>query len=119
MALHTMASGGSVLVYCAQGRHRSVAMAAAILIATGYTVPEAMYLLCTRRRAADPKAPHIDRRIRAFEKYWRRESSQPDGFLDRMIEAYSEFTTTLAANLVFLFMKLGRKDSNIPNVTPD
>src|SRR5262245_5355251 len=41
MALQTIQNKENVLVYCAQGRHRSVAMAAAILITMGYTAPEA------------------------------------------------------------------------------
>jgi protein-tyrosine phosphatase len=100
MALETIQNKGSVLVYCAQGRHRSVAMAAAILIAMGYTASEAVDLLCTQRQAADPKTWHIYQRIEAFEKYWRNELSRPDS----MGEVYCEFATTLASNVVLYFI---------------
>ena len=87
-------------MYCAQGRHRSVAMAAAILIARGYTVSEALDLLCTRRRAADPKTWHIYQRIQAFEKYWHNETSGPNGIITSISEAYSEFVTTLVSKVI-------------------
>jgi len=69
-ALPVMASGGRVLVYCRAGRHRSVAMAACILIARGMTAEQAMDLIVQRRPYADPHARHIERRIRAFEQEW-------------------------------------------------
>lgn len=69
-AVMVMAAGGRVLIYCRAGRHRSVAMAACILIAQGMTADEAMDLIVERRPVADPHAPHIERRIRAFEKDW-------------------------------------------------
>jgi hypothetical protein len=69
-AVLVMAAGGQVLIYCRAGRHRSVAMAACILIARGMTADEAMDLIVERRPVADPHAPHIERRIRAFEKDW-------------------------------------------------
>lgn len=70
-ALPAMEDGESVLVYCRKGRHRSVAMAAAILIARGRTADEAMQLITSQRSKADPYAWHIQRRIRKFEKVWR------------------------------------------------
>ena len=100
MALQTIQNEGRILVYCGQGRHRSVAMAAAILIAMGYTVPEAADLLCAQRKEADPKTWHIYQRIQAFEKYWRNELSRPDS----MGEVYCEFATTLASNVVLYFI---------------
>jgi protein-tyrosine phosphatase len=69
-AVLVMATGGQVLIYCRAGRHRSVAMAACILIARGMTADEAMDLIVAHRPVADPHAPHIERRIRAFEKDW-------------------------------------------------
>jgi hypothetical protein len=69
-AVLVMAAGGQVLIYCRAGRHRSVAMAACILIARGMTADEAMDLIVAHRAVADPHAPHIERRIRAFEKDW-------------------------------------------------
>lgn len=65
-----MDAGGRVLVYCRGGRHRSVAMAACILIARGMTADEAMDTIVSKRSVADPHAPHIERRIRAFERDW-------------------------------------------------
>lgn len=76
-ALPMMNQGGRVLVYCRAGRHRSVAMACCILIGLGMTADDAMHLVVAGRPAADPHAPHIERRIRAFERDWfaRRESA--------------------------------------------
>ena len=66
-ALPVIQSGRSVLVYCDAGRRRSVAMAAAILIAKGYTAHEAMELITEKRAVADPWAGHIQRQIRKYE----------------------------------------------------
>jgi len=74
-ALPVIDKGESVLVYCHQGRHRSVAMAACILIAGGNTADEAMRLIAERRSAADPYTWHIQRRIREFEAEWKRSNS--------------------------------------------
>jgi protein tyrosine phosphatase (PTP) superfamily phosphohydrolase (DUF442 family) len=63
-------NGESVLIYCRQGRHRSVAMASTILIAKGYSADDAMRLVSSRREAADPYAWHIQRQIRKFGKIW-------------------------------------------------
>lgn len=59
-----------VYVHCKVGRHRSVAMAASILIATGRTADEAMDLISTSREKAHPEAWHIKRSIQRFERYW-------------------------------------------------
>lgn len=69
-AVLVMDAGGRVLVYCREGRHRSVAMAACVLIARGMSADEAMALIVSRRAVADPHAAHIERRIRAFEHDW-------------------------------------------------
>jgi len=69
-AVLVMAAGGKVLIYCRAGRHRSVAMASCILVARGMTADEAMDVITAHRPVADPHAPHIERRIRAFEKDW-------------------------------------------------
>ncbi|MDZ4179988.1 MAG: hypothetical protein U1E29_12280 [Coriobacteriia bacterium] len=69
-ALPVVRRGGRVLVYCLADRHRSVAMACCILIGLGMTADDAMRLVVTRRPVADPHAPHIERRIRAFEQDW-------------------------------------------------
>jgi protein tyrosine phosphatase (PTP) superfamily phosphohydrolase (DUF442 family) len=69
-ALPVIQNGGCVLVHCREGRHRGVAMGAAILIAMGYSAKDAMRLLKAKREVADPQAWHIQWRIREFEKYW-------------------------------------------------
>ncbi len=70
-ANRTISNGGRVLVYCQKGRHRSVIMAAAILIATGYSADEAIKLLRARRRVADPETWYIRRQIVRFEALWK------------------------------------------------
>ena len=70
-ALPVIEAGNSVLVYCREGRHRSVAMAAAVLIGLGYSADQAMQLIKSQRAKADPYAWHIQRRIRKFEEVWR------------------------------------------------
>jgi protein-tyrosine phosphatase len=69
-ALPEIQAGRSVLVYCKQGRHRSVAMVCCILIGQGYSADDAMQLVKEKRPAADPGARHIQRRIRKFERRW-------------------------------------------------
>ena len=71
-ALPVIENGGRVFTHCHKGRHRSVAMAAAILIGKGYSAEAAMGLLRERRALADPQAWHIRRQIKKFEKQWRR-----------------------------------------------
>lgn len=60
---------GKVLVFCMQGRRRSVIMAAAILMSMGHTSEEAIELLIAARKVADPRRWYVRRQIRAFEKY--------------------------------------------------
>jgi protein tyrosine phosphatase (PTP) superfamily phosphohydrolase (DUF442 family) len=72
-ALPVLEAGEGVLVYCRQGRHRSVAMASAVLIGQGYSADHAMQLIKSKREKADPYAWHIQRRIRKFEDIWRNE----------------------------------------------
>lgn len=69
-ALPLIHDGQGVLTYCNAGRHRSVAMASAILIGMGYSADEAMGLIAERRAVADPYARHIERQIREFEVQW-------------------------------------------------
>jgi protein-tyrosine phosphatase len=63
---------GKVLVFCMEGKRRSVAMAAAILISTGHTGKQAIDLLTTAREVADPRRWYIRRQIQAFERYWQK-----------------------------------------------
>ena len=88
-ALPIIQRGQSVLVYCAQGRHRSVAMAAAILIAEGRTARQSADLLMAKRNLADPQAAHIYARILAFESFWQNKKAWPRSFS----EAYAEYST--------------------------
>ena len=69
-ALPVIDEGYAVLAHCKAGVHRSVAMAACILIAKGYAADEAMTLIKEKREVADPYAPHIEKRIRKFERFW-------------------------------------------------
>jgi len=69
-ALPVIQNKGRVLVYCMQGKRRSVAMAAAILISMGQTSDQAIELLTAARKVADPGKWYIRMQINAFEKYW-------------------------------------------------
>ncbi len=69
-ALPVIARGQGVAVHCSRGRHRSVAMACAILIGLGHSAEAAMLLVKARRAKADPTIWYIRRRIKQFEKHW-------------------------------------------------
>lgn len=69
-ALPIIEQKGKVLVFCMEGRRRSVAMAASILIAVGHSAEEAMQMIVAARKAADPRMWYIRKRIHAFERYW-------------------------------------------------
>lgn len=69
-ALETIEEDGKVYVHCAEGRHRGVAMGAAILIAQGHSPDEAMGLIKKHRKEADPGAWYIKRQIRRFARTW-------------------------------------------------
>src|SRR5712692_7453837 len=71
-ALAVIGRGRRVLVHCQRGRHRSVAMAAAILIAQGYTAGDAMRLIREKRSVADPQIWYIRRQIEKFERHWKK-----------------------------------------------
>lgn len=71
LALETIQKGGRVYVHCARGRHRSVAMGAAILIAQGHAVDEAIRLIKAGRPISDPDIFYIRRRILEFGNTWR------------------------------------------------
>ncbi len=78
-AQRVISQGGRVLVYCHKGRHRSVVMAAAILIASGHSAAEAISLLRARRRVADPHTWYIRRQIHKFEVLWKARKSRSNG----------------------------------------
>ena len=67
-ALETIRSGGKVYAHCARGRHRGVAMGAAVLIAQGHSPAEAMRLIKARRPDADPGVFYIRSRILRFAR---------------------------------------------------
>ena len=69
-ALETIRSGGKVYSHCAKGRHRSVAMGAAILIAQGHTPEAAMQLIKQQRPISDPELFYIRSRIFQFARMW-------------------------------------------------
>jgi protein tyrosine phosphatase (PTP) superfamily phosphohydrolase (DUF442 family) len=69
-ALETFKTGGKVYVHCQRGRHRGVAMGAAILIALGYSPEEAIDLIKTQRPVADPDIFYIRSRILRFARAW-------------------------------------------------
>jgi hypothetical protein len=76
--LAILREGGKVYVHCSRGRHRSIAMAAAILIASGLSPAEAIGLIKRQRAAADPEAAHIKPRILEFARAWAdRKSADP------------------------------------------
>jgi protein tyrosine phosphatase (PTP) superfamily phosphohydrolase (DUF442 family) len=69
-ALSIIEGGSGVLAHCKAGVHRSVAMASCVLVGQGYPADEAMQLISSKRKAADPYAWHIQRQIRRFEASW-------------------------------------------------
>ena len=71
-ALKTTRAGGKVYAHCAGGRHRGVAMGAAVLIAQGYSPQEAMELIKAKRPVADPGVFYIRKRILRFARHWER-----------------------------------------------
>lgn len=70
-ALDTIRAGGKVYAHCAGGRHRGVAMGAAVLIAQGYNPHDAMNLIKAKRPFADPGVFYIRSRIIRFAQQWK------------------------------------------------
>jgi protein-tyrosine phosphatase len=70
VAMETIRADGVVYTHCAYGRHRAVAMGAAVLIAQGYNPQEAMHLIKANRQVADPDAYYIRSRIFRFAQQW-------------------------------------------------
>ena len=71
-ALEVIEQGGKVYVHCSRGRHRGVTMAAAILIAQGWSAEDAMARIKSLRAEADPGAFYIRRRIMLFADRWKK-----------------------------------------------
>jgi hypothetical protein len=89
-ALALTEKGQRVFVHCVQGRHRSVIMAAAILVANGYTAQDAVARLKAGRRVADPDAWHVRRQISRFEDYWRDRSTHPQRYHNHWYQRYHD-----------------------------
>jgi len=70
LALETIRTGRKVFTHCAGGRHRGVAMGAAVLIARGFGAEEAMQLISACREVADPQVYYIRSRILRFAQQW-------------------------------------------------
>ena len=70
-ALPVIRAGGKVLIFCMQGRRRSIIMAAAILISEGHPADEAVELLIKARKVADPRRWYVRSQIWGFERYWK------------------------------------------------
>lgn len=71
-AVDTIKAGGKIYSHCAKGRHRSVAMGAAILIAQGWTPEQAIYRIKQQRPISDPDIFYIRMRIFQFANLWRK-----------------------------------------------
>ena len=69
-ALPVIHDGNAILSHCKAGMHRSVAMAACVLIGMGYSADDAMQIIKEKRAVADPYAGYIQQRIRKFESQW-------------------------------------------------
>jgi protein tyrosine phosphatase (PTP) superfamily phosphohydrolase (DUF442 family) len=88
-ALAEIERGGKVFVHCYGGRHRSVAMAASILIAQGYAPEKAMTLLKEKHEKADPGIWYIKSRILKFARK-ALSVSAPNGWLYRQKQDWRE-----------------------------
>jgi protein tyrosine phosphatase (PTP) superfamily phosphohydrolase (DUF442 family) len=107
-ALPVIQKGGGILCYCAKGRHRSVAMGAAILISLGHSAGEAMNQIRQQRKVAHPQAPHIRRRIELFDEFWQQQNGASRPRRGRSHEIYSEFVTGGLSKMLWGF----RPDKN-------
>jgi protein-tyrosine phosphatase len=67
-ALRALQADGKVYAHCHFGRHRGVAMGAAVLIAQGFSADQAMALIKKRRPVADPYIWYIRRVIERFAR---------------------------------------------------
>lgn len=76
-ALPVIQSGGRVLVFCREGKRRSIIMASAILIAMGYSAKNAAAVLMKNREAADPRKWYVRWQIHGFERHWKRTHPAP------------------------------------------
>ena len=105
-ALPIIQKGDGVMVYCVQGRHRSVAMATAILIAMGYTLPKAVSIIQKQRAIADPNAWHILWQLQRFEVKWHNQTASTDSWSERLIDIYSKSATEIISCWVYCLIKI-------------
>ncbi len=70
-SLEVIQQGGKVYAHCAEGKHRGVAMGAAILIALGYPAEEAMRQIKQKRSNASPYTWYIKKQILRFANSWK------------------------------------------------
>jgi len=105
-ALAEIQNGNKVLVFCAKGRHRSVAMAASILIAMGYSSGDAMNIIKIKRGAADPHIWHISRRIREFERRWNSKENRSISRIKGIEDTYAETATRLTSEMLLFVSRL-------------
>ena len=75
-ALPVIQNKGKVLVFCLQGRRRSIIMAAAILISMGLTGEQAAEVLISSRKVADARKWYVRWQIANFERFWHRKQSR-------------------------------------------
>jgi protein tyrosine phosphatase (PTP) superfamily phosphohydrolase (DUF442 family) len=68
--LEVIRLGGKIYSHCAKGRHRSVVMGAAILIAQGHAPDTAIRLIKEQRPISDPGMFYIKKRIYDFARHW-------------------------------------------------
>jgi protein-tyrosine phosphatase len=71
-AIETIREGGKIYTHCLHGRHRGVAMGAAVLVALGYNPEAAMELIKVHRPIADPDVFYIRNRILRFARQFQR-----------------------------------------------
>lgn len=72
LAIETIKTGGKIYSHCAKGRHRSVAMGAAILIAQGWAPEQAIIKIKQARPISDPNIFYIRMRIFQFARLWKK-----------------------------------------------
>jgi protein-tyrosine phosphatase len=72
-ALEVIREGGKIYSHCAKGRHRSVVMGAAILIAQGQAPEAAIHLIKEKRPISDPYMFYVKKRIFTFAEHWHKQ----------------------------------------------
>ncbi len=68
LAKQEIERGGKVYVFCHKGRHRSVAMASAVLLLQGYSLAKVQALFVKQRPVSDLKRYQVHRAVSRFAK---------------------------------------------------